>query len=144
MIYTWYHICNVHVDLWSNILCIFTLILFSILFYWSVSFLLCLLTLFYLFYLLIFYCSSYYNCPNFSPFCSLHWAPLIPSGILTAVFHVHGSCVYVLWLIPSFFQLVPFSPFSSYSCRSVSHFYASDSILLISLYCSFDSTYKWD
>ena len=42
---------------------------------------------------------------------------------------------------PSFNQSS--SPLFSYSCQSVPCFHASSSILIISLFCSLDSTYKW-
>ena len=55
-------------------------------------------------------------CYSFSPFLCLYPPPLspMPSPPLVnphIVFHVHGSCIYVLWLIssPSLMQF-PFSP----------------------------------
>ena len=60
----------------------------------------------------------------------------------TAV-HVHGSFIHVLWLI-----LFPFfPPFSSTSlscgsCQSVPCFHVLGTVLLVSLFCSLDSSYR--
>ena len=42
------------------------------------------------------------------------------------------------------FQPIPTSSLPSYSCQSVPRFCAFDSILIIYLFCSLDSSYKWD
>ena len=54
-----------------------------------------------LYFFLIFYCSCYYSCPNFPPFDPSTQHPRTPSGNPHTVVHVHGPCIYVLWLIPS-------------------------------------------
>ena len=93
----------------------------------------------------MFYCFCYYSCPNFPP--------LTPSTQPAPHSHSQSPhCCPCPWVIhrcsltcPStFFQLVPTSSLSSYSCQSVPWFHASGSILLISLFCSLDSTCKWD
>ena len=63
---------------------------------------------------------------------------------LLTVVHVHGSFIYGLWLIlSSAFNQSPIPP-AFLQCQSVPCFHASGSILLISLFCSLDSTYMWD
>ena len=47
----------------------------------------------------VFYWLCYYSCPDFSPLCPP--PPSIPYLVrhLPTIVHVHGSCVYVLWLL---------------------------------------------
>ena len=77
-----------------------------------------------------------------------------PSTTPTLCFHSHSPhcCLYpwilhICYLINSFsFQAIPTSLFLSYGCQFISWFYASCScyILPLSLFCSLDSSYKWD
>ena len=49
-----------------------------------------------------FYCGHYYRCPHPSPFAYLHSSPTpLPSSHHRTIVCVHGSCIPVLWLIPS-------------------------------------------
>ena len=77
------------------------------------------------------YCLCYYSCPNFSPLPPP--SSQTPTSIVNhhTIFHVYGSFIYVLWLIPSpsFDQ---FSPLST-PLTIVSLFH--DSMPLI-LFCS--------
>ena len=84
--------------------------------------------------------------PNFpSPFAHLHPSPTLSSGQHHTVGCTYGSGIYVLWLIPSpSFIQSPLSSLSSDSCQSAPCVHAYASILFISLFCSLDSTCKWD
>ena len=77
---------------------------------------------------------------QFFPLCPS--PPSTPSGNPHTAVHVHGSRVYAVWLLPSpsFIQC----PLPSNSCQYVPCFHSSLSILLVSLFCPLDSTYKWD
>ena len=56
-----------------------------------------------------------------------------------------GFCIYVLWLIPSPSPAQsPTAPVPSDNCQSVPCVYDPLSILFVSLFCSLDSTCKWD
>ena len=50
------------------------------------------------FFLIIFYYLCYYSCPNFFPFVPLYPTP---SDNPHTIVHVHGSCIFVLWLLYS-------------------------------------------
>ena len=56
---------------------------------------------YYLFILNCIFLLFYFSCPNFSAFVPLHTAPAThtPSGNPYTLVHVHGSCIYVLWLL---------------------------------------------
>ena len=80
---------------------------------------------------------------SFSPFTPLHPAHLhFYSQSPPHCPRVHHVCS-VTDLFP-FFQSVAIIPLSSYSCQSMAWFHSSGSVLLISLFCSLDSSYKWD
>ena len=65
----------------------------------------------------------------------------------TYIYTQKHICKYI-WgffcLIPSASFILPPTSLPSDSCQSVPYVYASVSILLISLFCSLESTYKWD
>ena len=104
-----------------------------------------------LFFFLMIYCLCYYSCPIFFPFP--------PSTQLTPTFHSPSPhsclCPWVLHICsftnpsPSVNHLpevgitvVPTCLLTSYRGQSLPEFRASGSILLISLFCSLDSSYK--
>ena len=62
------------------------------------------ISLFYIYYLLklsfTVYAITYYNCPNFFSFAPPPNLPT-PSGNPHTIVHVHGSCIYILWLLYS-------------------------------------------
>ena len=77
----------------------------------------------------------------FAPLCppapyfhsqSPHWCP------------IHESFIDVLWLIPSPSFSQNWLPHTLLLQLSIPWFHPSDSILLITLFCSLDSSYKWD
>ena len=90
-------------------------------------------------------------------FMLLEFSPIFPPSAPSAPpipdFHSQSPhhCLY-LWVFHicflinpfTFFQTLPTSLLPSYSYQSVPWFYASGSILLISLFCSLHSSYKWD
>ena len=68
--------------------------------------------------------------------------PPVPTVNPHTVVCVHESLIYVLWLVPSpFFHHISLP---SGHCQSVPCFHVSGSILLVSLFCPLDSSYKWD
>ena len=82
-----------------------------------------------------------------SQFFPLFPPPPSPSPAPTVnphtVVHVHGSFIHALWLVPSSsFHLYP-PPLLSGCCRSVPCSHASGSLLLVSWFCSLDSSYRW-
>ena len=97
-----------------------------------------------LFLLLLFY----YSCPNFSPFDLLCPAHLPHSHSHSQSPHlcpcpwVNHTCSFKSQF--SFFLPLSPKPLPSGHCQSVPCFHTSGSILLIGLFCSLDSSYKWD
>ena len=84
---------------------------------------------------------------QFSPFAFLCLVPTpitAPTVHPHTVVHVHGSFIHVLWLIPapSFHQSFPL-PFL-WQLSVCPCFHVSGSVLFASLFCSLDSSYKWD
>ena len=68
--------------------------------------------------------------------------PPFLQSIPTPLYKLIGHA-YMFFTNPStFFHPVPTSSITPYSCQSVLCFYNSDPILLVSLFCSLDSTYK--
>ena len=94
-----------------------------------------------------YFCLFYYSCPNFPP---LPFSVQSPHPAHSCSLSPHScqcpwSSIHVLWLIPSpSFHNSPQPPFSSSGCRYGPCFHVSDSVLLVSLFCSLDSSYKWD
>ena len=97
---------------------------------------------YFLYFFLYFYCCHYYGCPHFTPFCL---SP--PSPLLSAASSLWPSphCCPCLWVMHicslanpfTFFHLAPPTP----TLSAVSLFYVS---MPLFLFCSLDSTYKWD
>ena len=106
---------------------------------------------------ILFYGLCYYTCPSFSPFVPLHPASPTPSG--NPHLHVHGSCMYVLWLlhflycilhpysvttylyflIPSPLHSFPHTPLPSHNCQYSLRFHDSISVLFVCLVCFLNS-----
>ena len=55
----------------------------------------------YYYFSLYFYCWHYYRCSHFLPFAASTQPTPLPSGHHHTVVCVYGSCIYILWLIPS-------------------------------------------
>ena len=90
-------------------------------------------------FLMIYYLCCY-SCPKFPP--SPQPISYFHSQSHTFVL-IHGPS-YIFFAYPfTLFQSVPSSLLPSYHCQSISRFYAYESILLISVFCSLDSSYKW-
>ena len=93
-------------------------------------------------YILFFLLLFYYSCPNFphcSP-CPTH--PLLPQSISTLL--STSMCNLYLFFSYALPLLSTTIPLPSGPCHSVPCFHASGSVLLVSLFCSLDSSYKWD
>ena len=85
----------------------------------------------------------YYSCPNCSPFALLYPAhPPAPTVNPHTIVCVHGSFIHVLCLVP--FPSFHCCPLSPSHFQPVPHFHACVSMLLVSLFCSLDSSYKSD
>ena len=77
---------------------------------------------------------------SLSPMPLLPSLPRLPCGQHHTVACVHGLCVYVLWRIPSpSLSQPPLSP----PLWQLSHGFMPVSTLLVCLFRSLDSTYKW-
>ena len=94
-------------------------------------------------YIILFYsCLFYYSCAKFSPLPSFV-QPTLPSSHGPSPHHCPHPFVffdYSLLLL----SLCPSSPLSSGSSQSVPCFHVPGSVVLISLFYSLGSSYKWD
>ena len=83
---------------------------------------------------------------QFFPLCSPLPSPtLAPTVKLHPTVHVHGPCTPVPWLVPSLTShALKLSWFLSGLCQSVPCFHVCGSILLVCLFCSLGSSYRWD
>ena len=86
------------------------------------------------YYFLMFYCFCYYSCPKFSPLCLSQPAPTSMVNPHTIV-HVHGSFLFVLWLIPS--RSFSHTPPPSSHLTAVSLFHESVPLVLFCFYFPF-------
>lgn len=96
----------------------------------------------YVFLTFYFYCDIITNVPHLHPpFAYLHPTLLLPLDLATFFFCVHGLLIYALWLISSLLSSHLPNHLHSDICQSVSCVHVSTSILLFSLFCSFDSIF---